>query len=156
MFNLHLITVGKLKESYWADAETEYLKRLKPYVKITFTELKEESFRESDDRDKIKELEAKKILSQIPDNSVVIALHEYGKEYTSPMFANFLEKQSEQGQTITFIIGGPLGLHTSILEKAHHQLSLSQFTFPHQMVRTILLEQLYRAVTILKGKMYHY
>ena len=156
MLNIVILVLGKLKETYWADAEQEYLKRLKPYAKISIHELREEPFGMSDDREKIKEIEAKKVVAQIPDNSIVIALHEYGEEYASPAFAQFLEKKSEQGQTITFIIGGPLGLHSTVLKKAHYQLSLSQLTFPHQMVRTILLEQLYRAVTITKGKQYHY
>jgi 23S rRNA (pseudouridine1915-N3)-methyltransferase len=76
--------------------------------------------------------------------------------YTSPELATYLEKNSARGEQIVFVIGGPLGLHESILQNASVQLSLSRLTFPHQMVRTILLEQIYRSVTIQMGKQYHY
>jgi len=155
MMNIHIVTVGKLKEDYWRDAEVEYLKRLSPYAKISFTELKEEAFRSEQEREAIQKKEAEKILKAVPDNSILIALHERGKEVTSPELATLLEKKTEQGQTLTFIIGGPLGLHESVLQKADQQLSLSKLTFPHNMVRTILLEQLYRSVMIGKQK-YHY
>ncbi len=158
MFNIHIITLGKLKESYWENAESEYLKRLKPYAKIKITELKEEPFKPSDPTEKIKAKEAQKIKFSISNlqSSIIIALHEKGKTHTSPELAKFLQTQSQSGQQITFIIGGPKGLHKSILDLATHQLSLSSLTFPHQMVRTILLEQIYRSVTITKGKTYHY
>ncbi len=156
MFNIQIIAVGKLKESYWQEAEAEYRKRLKPYAKLTITELSEESFRESDDREKIKKLEAEKILKSVSVDAMLIACHEKGKELTSVDLAKFLQEKSIYGDELTFVIGGPLGLDQTILEKADHTLSLSALTFPHQMVRTILLEQLYRAGTILVGKTYHY
>lgn len=155
MLNIHIICLGKLKETYWLNAETEYLKRLKPYAKITMTELPEEAFSEKSDRDQIKCIEAEKIKKHLKSDDIIFALHEAGKEYTSPAFAEMIEKKSEQGQRLVFVIGGPLGLHSSLLETAT-TLSLSKLTFPHQMVRTILLEQLYRSVTIQKGKQYHY
>ena len=156
MLNLHLIVLGKLKESYWRDAETEYLKRLRPYTKITLTEIPEEPFREHDDKEKIKEKEALKLRPHLPDAGIVIALHERGREYTSPEFAGFLQEHSTRGEKLTFIIGGPLGLHESVLQSSQQQISLSSLTFPHQMARTILLEQIYRGVTIAQGKRYHY
>lgn len=156
MFNINILVLGKLKEKYWSEAETEYLKRIKSYAKIKIIEIPEEAFRENDEREKIKMKEAEKIQKYIEQNDIVIALHEYGKQYTSKEFAKFLEEHSTRGENIIFIIGGPLGLHSSILEKAHFQISLSEFTFPHQMVRTILLEQIYRSGTILHGKQYHY
>lgn len=156
MFNINIIVLGKLKEKYWRDAEAEYLKRLKSYAKIKIIELPEEAFRESDEREKIKMKEAEKIQKYIQPDNVIIALHEYGKQYTSKEFAKFLEEHSTRGESIIFIIGGPLGLHSSILDQTHFQISLSELTFPHQMVRTILLEQLYRSGTILQGKQYHY
>jgi len=151
-----LLTLGKLKETYWRDAEQEYLKRISPYTKINIIEIKEESFRDGDDREKIKLLEAEKIKKHLPEGSVVIALHEKGKEYDSPKFATFIESNTTRGEHLVFIVGGPLGLHKSILSLARYSLSLSPLTFPHQMVRTILLEQLYRGITIQKGKQYHY
>lgn len=156
MLNVKIITLGKLKESYWSDAENEYFKRIKPYARIEMRELSEEAFRDGDDREKIKMKEAEKIKKNLPENGFVIALHEHGKEFDSPLFAKFLENNSSRGETLVFIIGGPLGLHKSILDLADIQISLSQLTFPHQMVRTILLEQLYRAITISNKKQYHY
>ena len=156
MLNIKIIALGKIKESYWKEAESEYQKRLKPYAKIELVEIPEEPFRDSDDREKIKLKEADKIQKNLREGGLIVALHEAGKQFSSHQFASFLEEHSTRGETITLIIGGPLGLHQSILQLAEVQLSLSQLTFPHQMVRTILLEQIYRAVTIQKGKQYHY
>lgn len=156
MMKIKIIVLGQLKEAYWEASENEYLKRLRPYAKVEIIELSEEPFREADDREKIKSKEAEKIRKVLPEDGFVIALHERGKEFNSPLLAKFLEDHSTRGETIVFIVGGPLGLHESILNLANRQISLSQLTFPHQMLRTILLEQLYRATTILKGKSYHY
>ena len=156
MIRITLVCVGKLKEKYWKEAEAEYLKRLTPYAKIKYIELGEEPFRESDSPEKIKEKEAVKIDPYLGESAVIIALHEQGKEYTSVEFSKFLEANSTRGEEIIFVIGGPLGLHKSLLKKIPFHISLSQFTFPHQMVRTILLEQIYRANTLLQGKQYHY
>jgi len=156
MMNIHIILLGKLKEQYWRDAEAEYSKRLKPYAKLIITELKEESFRDGDSPDVVKKKEAEKINKALPEAGLVIALHERGREFTSVDFAKFLEQKSQSGQQITFVVGGPLGLHESVLERADMQISLSKLTFPHQMLRTIFLEQLYRAGTIVAGKRYNY
>jgi 23S rRNA (pseudouridine1915-N3)-methyltransferase len=155
MFNIHILALGKLKEDYWTQAEAEYLKRLSPYAKIEITELKEEAFSSENEREEIQKKEAEKILKAIAPGDITIALHERGKEMLSTELATTLEQKSQHGDRLTFIIGGPLGIHESVLKKADLQLSLSQLTFPHQMVRTILLEQLYRSVMIGKGK-YHY
>lgn len=154
--NITILCLGKLKETYWKETEAEYQKRLKPYAKIKLVELLEEPFRNNDAKEKIKEKEAEKILQHLGEGAVVIALHERGKEYTSVKFSKFLEENSTRGEDIIFVIGGPLGLHESLLKKVALHISLSQFTFPHQMVRTILLEQIYRANTLLHGKQYHY
>ena len=156
MFNLRLITIGKYKEAYLKEAQVEYLKRLKPYAKITLTELTEEPFRTQADHAKSKQKEAEKILKLLDGDEIVIALHETGKEYTSFELAHFLTTNSERGQTLTMIIGGPLGLDESIFKRANFQLSLSRLTLAHQMVRPLLLEQIYRAATIIRGKQYHY
>lgn len=154
--HITIIAVGKFKEKYWRQAEEEYFKRLAPYAKIEVIELKEEAFRDGDVRERIKEAEAKQILKHLKESDTLIALHERGMEMDSVGLAEFLGKRTEQGQHLTFIIGGPLGLDESLLEHIPYHLSLSQLTFPHQMVRVILAEQLYRAVTIMKGKQYHY
>lgn len=156
MFNIHVIAVGKLKEAYAKEIQFEYLKRLKPYAKVTLTELTEEPFRDQSDHVKVKQKEAEKIITLLSDTDLVIALHETGKEYTSIELAKFLKNKSEQGQRLVLIIGGPLGLDESILKKADYQLSLSKLTLTHQMVRPLLFEQLYRAATINSGKQYHY
>lgn len=155
MISLKIIALGKLKEIYWKNAESEYLKRLSPYAKIKIIELKEEAFISKNEREKVQKKEAKKILKKLLPDEIVIAFHEQGKELISTDLAKFLEQKSQQGLQLTFVIGGPLGLHSSVLEKAKLQLSLSRLTFSHQLARTILLEQLYRCVMIGKGK-YHY
>jgi 23S rRNA (pseudouridine1915-N3)-methyltransferase len=155
MISVKIIAVGKLKEQYWNNSVNEYLKRLSPYAKIDIVELKEEAFKSENEREEIQKKEAEKILKNIQPDDVIITLHERGKKMTSVDLAKMLEQKSQQGNRLTFIIGGPLGLHDSVLKKSDLQLSLSTLTFPHQMVRTILLEQLYRSVMIGKGK-YHY
>lgn len=154
MFNIRIVCLGALKEEHWQRAAAEYLKRLKPYARITVIEIPEEPFRSADEREKVQAKEAAKIKKYL--TGTVIALDEHGKELTSTAFSSSLECESQSGDLLTFIIGGPLGLHPSILETASHRVSLSSLTFPHQMVRVILLEQLYRSVTIAKGKAYHY
>tara|TARA_B100000700_G_scaffold313647_1_gene398974 strand:+ start:598 stop:1068 length:471 start_codon:yes stop_codon:yes gene_type:complete len=156
MTHITIITLGKLKENYWKAAEKEYLKRLSIYSKISIIELKEISFSHTSQTNSIRKKEAEELQKHIPKNATVIALHEEGKTRTSKTFADFLKKQTTHGQHIVFVIGGPLGLDRNFLNTTTHQLSLSSLTFPHQMVRTILLEQIYRAHTIISGKQYHY
>lgn len=154
----HLIVLGKLKETYWKEAEAEYLKRLRPLLKLTIHELKEESFGEKDSSEKIKSNEAlkiKSILERIPD-AFVVALDEHGQNYSSTELSERLQSWKELGQNIVLIMGGPLGLHESILQLAKSKLSLSRLTFTHQMARVILLEQLYRGCMIQVGRNYHY
>ena len=159
--NMHIkiIVLGKLKESYWQAACDEYLKRLTPYAKIEIIELKEEPFREKDTRAETQKKEAERVLPYIAEGKkkgVVIGLHEGGKEHTSVQLAKFLEEKTGGGAHVMFVIGGPLGFHPNILKQFDTQLSLSSLTFPHQLARVILIEQLYRAVTIINGKQYHY
>ncbi len=153
MLNLRIIALGKLRDKTVAE---DYLKRLKPYAKIEVIEIPEEPFRDISEKEKTQEKEAEKILKILSKDSFVIALHERGKEFTSEKLAKFLEETSSHGDRITLIIGGPLGWHQSVLDRANMQLSLSQLTLPHQLVRVVLLEQLYRAATIIAGKQYHY
>ena len=153
---LQIIVLGKYKEKYWAQAEQEYLKRLSAWFKIEIAEIKEESFGDKDDKEKIKAKEADKILAKIPADSFVIALDENGVEFESEKFADKFKNWQEQGQNLVFILGGPLGLHSNILQKASFKLALSKMTFPHQMARVFLLEQLYRAQMINQNRKYHY
>lgn len=156
MLKIKIICLGRLKESYWRDAEKEYLKRLHPFAKIEIMEIPEISFQPKDDPANIKTKEGESILKKIKDNEFVIALDESGEEKSSQDLAHWLEKIGQQGQTITFIIGGPLGLSGQVLARANFKLSFSKLTFTHQMMRILLLEQIYRAGNILMGKIYHY
>ena len=156
MFNFTLIVVGKFKEKYWAEAETEYRKRLAPYAKLSVIELPDLAFKNEAVRERIRLAEAEKIKNAIPKNAFIIALTETGQEFDSIKFAGWLETLSQSGQPIAFVIGGPLGLDRNFLKTVNTTLSLSVLTFPHQLARVILLEQIYRAATINAGKQYHY
>ncbi len=156
MIHIRIIPIGKLKEQHWREAEAEYIKRLSPYAKVEIIELREEAFRDIGEREEIRAKEAAKIKKYLDGQDTVIALTETGKHMDSPAFASWLEMQTATTGKITFLIGGPLGFSKEVLDQVDATLSLSDLTFPHQMVRTILLEQLYRAITIQKGKQYHY
>ncbi len=159
MLHITIICLGKLKEKYWRSAEAEYLKRLSPFAKIEIKELKEESFGEKDDPIEIKRKEAEKIKKALVGKAdgFIIALDENGEPFSSIRFADKINSLGENRKTdIVVIIGGPLGLNDSILNIADMTLSLSSFTFTHQMARVILLEQIYRAMMINSGRKYHY
>lgn len=159
MITIHLITLGKLKESYWREAEAEYTKRLQSFAKFVTHELKEESFGEKDKPEEIKLREAAKIKTEIekikPD--YIVALDEHGKQLSSALLAEqFSILTNQQNNSFCFVIGGPLGLDSSIIKLAHLTLSLSLLTFTHQMARIFLLEQLYRVMMIIQNRKYHY
>jgi 23S rRNA (pseudouridine1915-N3)-methyltransferase len=156
---INIIAVGRVKESYLADGIAEYTKRLRPYVNLRIAEV-------DDDRrpvnlspaqkDRILSREGEKILAAIPEGSVTVALAVDGKPYSSEELAAFFRKRELSGASqITFIIGGDLGLSDGVLEQCDERLSLSPMTFTHQMVRLILLEQIYRAFRIMRGEPYH-
>lgn len=151
-----ILTLGKLKESFWRSAEAEYLKRLQAFTKLEIVELKEESFTEKDKPEAIKQKEAEKIksiISKIKD-TFIICLDEHGQQYSSKEFSNLSIFKSLNH--LIFIIGGPLGLDPSILKLSNLTISLSSLTFTHQMVRIFLLEQIYRAYMIKENRRYHY
>ncbi len=158
MQTIHIIVVGKLKESYWKEAEAEYLKRLQPFCNVILHELREESFNEKDPVDLVKEKEAEKIFEKLDalKPALVIALEEKGKLFSSPDFAKTFKSWHDENHSIALIIGGPLGIHQTIRDRAQKTLSLSPLTFTHQMTRVILLEQLYRAMMISGNRRYHY
>jgi len=154
-----VIAVGKLKEKYLINGCNEYLKRLKRYVKVKIVELPDEpspANASPAEEEGVKKKEGQKILSAIPANSYAIALDLTGESVTSPQLAKKIDKLATQGRSsLTFIIGGSLGLHQQVLEKAAWRLSFSSLTFPHQLIRLILLEQIYRSFKIIKGETYH-
>jgi len=156
MYNLRIISVGKLKNKHWKEIEKEFLKRLSPYAKTDLVELDEISFKSDKERDAVRNQEEKKILKKLSIDDYVVLLDELGKEFGSIKFSKWLDKKSETGQRITIIIGGPLGTSEEIKKRANETIALSQMTFTHQMTRIFLLEQLYRAATISRGKRYHY
>lgn len=157
MRHITIICLGKLKESFWREAEAEYLKRLSSFAKVEIIELKEESFGEKDAPDAVRRCEAKKIINALGKkrDDFIIVLDEHGKQFSSTNFARALEAPTT-GPSIAFIIGGPLGLDKSVLQIAKLKFSLSSLTFTHQMVRVFLLEQIYRASMITNGRKYHY
>ncbi len=156
MIHITLITLGKLKEQYWRQAEAEYLKRLSAWAKIEIIELKEESFDEKSNPEVVKLKEADKITKILPKNSFLVILTPDGKQFTSEKLAVQITNITNNFNNIAFVIGGPLGLRHNILKLANLKLSLSPLTFTHQMSRIILLEQIYRSFTILNNKKYHY
>ena len=152
MLSIEIISIGKVKKEYFNDAIKEYLKRLKPYARVKFTDLKAESFNDSN-KNAVREIESKKVMKSLEkyNKNEVFLLHERGKIFDSLEFASFID----QNQKIVLVIGGSLGFSEELLSK-YQQVSLSNLTFLHEMVRVILLEQIYRAITILKAKNYHH
>lgn len=157
--NINIITVGKLKEKYLKLGIDEFKKRLSKYCKLEIIELYDEKAPENlsdKEMEMIKDKEGKKILGKVKGNSYVIALAIDGKNLSSEELASTIESLGVRGNShITFVIGGSLGLSDEVLERADYKLSFSKMTFPHQLMRLILLEQVYRAFRINKGEPYH-
>jgi 23S rRNA (pseudouridine1915-N3)-methyltransferase len=154
-----VIGVGKLKEKYLKDAIGEYQKRLSSYCSLNIIEVLDEGLPENSSfaiEDKAKKTEADRIMKYLKQGSFVIVLDILGKKITSEIFAEKLGSLGLNGLSdITFVIGGSIGLHEDVLKCANFRFSMSDLTFPHQLVRLILLEQIYRAFKILKGEPYH-
>ena len=157
MIHINIVCVGKIKENYLKDAINEYSKRLSKYCKLNIIELNDEPIPNNLNEktsENIKISEGIKILSQIK-NSYVITLDLKGKQFTSEEFSDKLEKLSLNNSSITFIIGGSLGVSTEVLEKSNELISFSKMTFPHQLIRVFLLEQIFRAFKIQNNETYH-
>ncbi len=154
-----LITVGKLKEKYLKKGIEEYAKRLGAYTKFKIIEVNDEHAPESlseAEMDKVKLTEGERILKKISDQEYVYALDLRGKERTSEQFAKEIEDKMIHGKSkITFVIGGSLGLSQLVLERSQAQISFGKMTYPHQLMRLILTEQIYRAFKIIKNEPYH-
>ncbi len=149
---IKVIGVGKLKERYLRDAVAEYTKRLSSYGKISIDEVSDER---DDDPTALKK-ESDSILRKIKDGEYVIALAINGKSFDSEEFSKMIGNLGVHGVSdIVFVIGGSNGLHDEVLERADILLSFSKMTFPHQLMRVILLEQIYRAFKINRGEKYH-
>ncbi|MDD6550947.1 MAG: 23S rRNA (pseudouridine(1915)-N(3))-methyltransferase RlmH [Lachnospiraceae bacterium] len=151
--------VGKVKEKFYRDAIAEYSKRLSRYTKLEIVEVKDEKTPENAseaEETKIKEIEGERLLSKIPDSAYVIALAIEGEELTSVKLAVKIEELVLTGKShIVFVIGGSLGLSQAVMKRADYSLSFSRMTFPHQLMRVILLEQVYRSFRIINHEPYH-
>ena len=159
MLHIDIICIGKIKEHYLKDAIAEYTKRLSKYCSLTIIELPDEQVPNNLNEtvsENIKQVESNKILSHIKKDSYVICLDLQGKQYTSEEFSNKLETIALNGNSnITFIIGGTLGMSTSLKQKSNESICFSKMTFPHQLIRVFLLEQLFRAFKISNTETYH-
>ncbi|MDQ0220972.1 23S rRNA (pseudouridine(1915)-N(3))-methyltransferase RlmH [Peribacillus cavernae] len=157
--NITIITVGKLKEKYLKQGIDEYLKRLSAYAKVDIIELPDEKAPETlSDIEvlQIKEKEGERILGKISQDAHVIALAIKGRMKSSEELADTFDKLATYGRSkVAFVIGGSLGLSKEVMQRADEALSFSRMTFPHQLMRLILVEQVYRAFRINRGEPYH-
>ncbi len=149
---IKVITVGKLKEKYLKEAEEEYLKRLSKYTKIELIEVNDSKI---DDMKQALLEEKNNILKYINPKDYIITLEIEGKQLTSPELADKIDKTFISNSDITFIIGGSYGMHEEIKAKSNFKLSFSKMTFPHQLFRILLLEQIFRSYKILNNEKYH-
>ncbi len=154
-----VLSVGKIKEKYLNMAIDEYAKRLSKYCKLNFIQVQDEKTPDNASEAinlKIKETEGERILKNIKDTSYVCALAIEGKQLTSEKLASTLDNLAISGKSdIVFVIGGSLGLSDKVLSRADFLLSFSKMTFPHQLMKVILLEQIYRSFRIIKNEPYH-
>ena len=160
MFNINIICVGKLKENYLKEAIEEYSKRLSKYCDLTIIEIQDEKLPNKINNssiNEIKNIECSKIQNYLKKDSYVIALDLKGKQHSSEEFSERIESIKVNGfHSITFIIGGTMGLTDSICQQANELVCFSKMTFPHQLIRVFLLEQLFRAFKISNHETYHW
>lgn len=158
MLNIEILCVGKIKENYLKSAIDEYSKRLSRYCKLSIVELPDEKIPEKLNDNIIKIIKTKEsanIKKHIKKDSYIICLDLNGKEFSSIKFSKNLESLSLHTSHITFIIGGSLGLSTDLLKQANQKICFSKMTFPHQLIRVFLLEQIFRGFKISNGETYH-
>ena len=158
MVTINIICVGKIKENYLKDAIQEYSKRLSKYCKLNILELPDEKIPDNLNpslEQEIKNKECKNIINHIKNSTYIISLDLKGKELSSEEFSNRLEKIELESSSITFIIGGSLGLTNEVLNISNEKICFSKLTFPHQLIRVFLLEQIFRAFKIRYGENYH-
>jgi 23S rRNA (pseudouridine1915-N3)-methyltransferase len=150
---IKILSIGKLKQSFWKEAVTEYLKRVNFFLPAEILELAEEK---NNNTKIIMEKEGARLLQKIKEGSLVIALDKGGKKLSSEKLAQNFSLWQNENKEIVFVIGGAFGLAPEVLKRANLVISLSDLTFTHEEARVILLEQLYRALTIVNHKPYHY
>jgi len=152
-----LICIGKTGKKFLEDGENEYMQRVKHYVQIERIEIPDLKNARKLTFEQIKQLEGKEILSKVGSGEQLILLDERGSVLSSVEFANFIQQRfNAGGKALVFVIGGAYGFSSEVYEAAQGKISLSKMTFSHQMIRMIFFEQLYRAMTILKGEPYHH
>lgn len=156
---VEIVCVGKLKEKFWREAVEEYAKRMKRFCTFTVKELKEAKLPANAspaDEEAVKMAEGRSILEALRESSYVIALDLRGKAYDSEEFSRLLQDRMGEGVShFTFLIGGSLGMPEEVLKRADLRISFSRMTFPHQLMRVILCEQIYRGFKIMRGEAYH-
>ncbi|MEL1134928.1 23S rRNA (pseudouridine(1915)-N(3))-methyltransferase RlmH [Desulfitobacterium sp. THU1] len=159
MLQIKVVAVGKVREKYLLEGIKEYVKRLSAYVRLEIVEIADEPCPErlsTADEERVKGKEGERILKGIGPQEHVILLDLKGKEFSSPGLSEYLDHLALIGQSnITFLIGGSLGVSEEVRQRADYRWSFSQLTFPHPLMRLILLEQIYRAMKISKGEPYH-
>lgn len=159
MLHINLICIGKLKETYLKDAIQEYSKRLSKYYSFQIIELPDEKLPDTLNPSiisQIKDIESEKIIAHIPKNSYIISLDLTGKQYTSEEFSEKIENIKISNSNLTFIIGGSLGLNSKLKSLNNEKICFSKMTFPHQLIRVFLIEQIFRAAKIANNEKYHH
>ena len=151
MITINIVCVGNLKEKFWSEAEKEYLKRLSRFCKVVVKEVEEQNKYEV--VDKIISVEGEKILSALEGKSILLDIQ--GKELTSEQFASKIKDISLKSSSITFVIGGSYGVSSDVKRKIEDKVSFGKVTYPHNLARIILLEQIYRAFKINNHESYH-
>lgn len=154
---LTVLCVGKTREGFIREGIDKYLRFLRPYALVEVLDIKEARIADLKDAPRIRQLEGERIARTLQPGAHVVALDERGREFTSHEFAAFLNSLLESGtRELVFVVGGAMGLDEAVTGKATTVLSMSRWTMTHEIARLVLLEQLYRAFTIIKGKSYHY
>lgn len=155
MYKMTVLAVDKLREGHWKAAAEEYLRRLPPFARVEVVEVASEAMTDTVTPEMSMAAEGERLLKRLPAAGVVFALDRRGKHCSSEEFARLIKDAGGTGATVAFVIGGAAGLSPEVLARVHKKISFSEMTFPHEMARVILFEQLYRAMTILAGKKYH-
>lgn len=157
--NITILCVGQIKERYFRDAIAEYQKRLSRYCKLQIIEVADEKTKENAseaENDLIRKKEGERLLKHIKDSDYCITLEIDGKMLTSEGFSKEIDRLGLAGKSsLVFVIGGSIGLDTAVIKRSDYALSFSKMTFPHQLMRVILLEQIYRSYRIMRGEPYH-
>jgi 23S rRNA (pseudouridine1915-N3)-methyltransferase len=155
MLHVTVLMVGKTREAFIREGLHFYQKRLKPFLNLNLKSVREEKETSGSSPEVIKAREGDRLQAQVPPRAQVVALTPQGREFTSEEFAAWLTKREEAARPLAFLIGGHWGLADGVIAAAHERLSLSRLTLTHELARLVLLEQLYRAMTIKAGHPYH-